>query len=219
MKQKILVLLWMLSCCFSSYAQCSPVFSLAEGGRIVPDADYVVPFEKCTYEGITPYILKTSDAQTTSSGDAYAIRCLQYNHWENDPGDFHVVEISSGGKSLLTLENPEGWEFFRSDAGFDINSYPCYGRIDLDGDAIALLFTGVNIMSQPPYCTVVILKGGKATLVYNQPAFINDIRKSGDETVITLEMNTVEWIDEHTRYNDPILNKLILKEGMMYLEK
>lgn len=34
-----------------------------------------------------------------------------------------------------------------------------------------------------------------------------------------MEMNTVEWIDEHTRYNDPILNKLILKEWMMYLEK
>ena len=74
-------------------------------------------------------------------------------------------------------------------------------------------------MSQPPYCTLIVLKEGKASLIYNQQAFINDIQKNNILTRIVLQRNTVEWLNENTQSNKPEYDSLILKSGMVYSAK
>lgn len=81
---------------------------------------------------------------------------------------------------------------------------------------MVLFFTGIIIMSQPPFLTAVVLKDGKATLVFNEPSYINKIEKNGDAIDFKLQSNTLEYLDSNTPINSPDLHTLILKGGMIY---
>ncbi len=218
MKLRNIVWVGMLFLSLLTYAQ-KPVYSFSDKGDIVTNSSYIKPFDTCTFKGVTPYIMKFENMLKTLSGQTYEIRCYKYNNWENDPGDFHVIEVRYNNNVVLTLENPEGWDFFSQDFVSSIMSYLCYGKVDLDENTIVLLFTGTNIMSQPPYCTLIVLKEGKASLIYNQQAFINDIQKNNILTRIVLQRNTVEWLNEKTQSNKPEYDSLILKSSMVYSVK
>ncbi len=64
---------------------------------------------------------------------------------------------------------------------------------------MALLFIGTYIMSQPPRLTILVLK-------------------KGNETIFTLQANTVEYRDVGVPCDSPELHTLVFKEGMIYYE-
>ena len=131
MKLRNIVWVGMLFLSLLTYAQ-KPVYSFSDKGDIVTNSSYIKPFDTCTFKGVTPYIMKFENMLKTLSGQTYEIRCYKYNNWENDPGDFHVIEVRYNNNVVLTLENPEGWDFFSQDFVSSIMSYLCYGKVDLD---------------------------------------------------------------------------------------
>jgi hypothetical protein len=71
-------------------------------------------------------------------------------------------------------------------------------------------------MSQPPFLTGVILRDGKATLVYNKTGYIEQVVQSSSETVFTICENTVEYDANDNPFSTPIIKTLTIKNGMMY---
>lgn len=147
----------------------------------------------------------------------YTVNGLRYKGWDNESGDFNVIEILFGNDTLFTLKYADGWDNMSTDYGSYTSKF-C-GIENLGNNTFAAIFKGVDIMSQPPYLTIVVMKDGKANLVFNKPMIINSIKTNSDGTkTFDLQENTVEWIDENTPANSPITHTMTIKDGNIYFK-
>ena len=68
-----------------------------------------------------------------------------------------------------------GWDKFHPDYS-PTSDY--YKLVRLDDSTYALLFVGFNYASEPGLLTIVILRGGQATLVYNKGRHITSLTEN-----------------------------------------
>ena len=209
----LLMCFWYIGVCVRGQ---EAVFSLDLNGDVMAESKYVESFGEANFQDITPYVLQKSYSLVLNSGESYTVKCSKFNGWENEPGDCHVIEIDHGGRSIFSFEYADGWEYIDSGIKNKISGNDFFAWYDLENDERALIFTGIHIMSQPPYLTVIVLKDGKATLVFNKPSYINKIEKNGDAIDFKLQSNTLEYLDSNTPINSPDLHTLTLKDGMIY---
>ena len=115
------------------------------------------------------------------------------------------------------MTDDDGWEYFRSldvDKG-DVNK-PFYLK-QFGKDYYVICFTSVILASQAPNLTIIVLKDGKATLVYNKPAALNTIKE--DVAGIQFEgQSEFDYID-YVNGKEVIINvpkhTLTFKDGMI----
>ena len=69
----------------------------------------------------------------------------------------------------------DGWDKFDPDYS-PTSDY--YKLVRLDDSTYALLFVGFNYASEPGLLTIVILRGGQATLVYNKGRHITSLTEN-----------------------------------------
>ena len=81
-----------------------------------------------------------------------------------------------------------------------------------------MFFVGIYIQSLPPYISMIVLKSGKATLVFNKRCYINEIKKQGNKIDFILRKNTLEYVNSSTPVNQPILKTLTMENGRMYFK-
>lgn len=167
-----------------------------------------------THSDIEPYILKETSVINTDVG--YTIRCLRYNGWENETGDFNVIEINTGQGEVLNLQYDEGWERV-SMPGLQYGNKSFYHETLVNGE-VALFFTGATLMSQPPYLTIIILAHGRACLVFNKRMIVNNVVRENGDLLFNLQENVIEWTDEYTPADDAVLHTISIKNGLMYFE-
>lgn len=67
----------------------------------------------------------------------------------------------------------------------------------MGNNTVALVFSGSNIMSQPPLLTVVEVKDGMANMVFNKPFYINGISRQDQRVAFSLQANTVEYVENN----------------------
>ena len=213
MKKAIFMIMCFL--CTAVYAQ-EQVFTIDNDGNIGIKANYIESYFVQKYKNTCPYIQMLNEKEKTLNGDSYAIECLKYRNWENDPGDMHLIRIRYQGKELFSLENNEGWEYITNEPNGDVKKTSFFYKINLDEESVALVFVGVYIMSQPPRLTIIVLKNGKASLVFDKPYYINQVTKNKNGIMLTLQANTVEYRDVGVPCNSPELHTLEFKNGMIY---
>ena len=198
------------------------IFSVNADGSIAVKPEFIESIDNFPKNNTTPYVLKFSKTvnamQHAALNDNYIVRGLRYNGYTDaDPGDFNVIEISYGKDTLFTLKYDDGWDNMSTDYGSYTSKF-C-GIEKLGDNTFAAIFKGVDIMSQPPYLTIVVMKDGKASLVFNKPMIINSIKTNSDGTkTFDLQENTVEWIDENTPANSPITHTMTIKDGNIYFK-
>ena len=190
------------------------LFKTDDGGHIIITSEYIDTFVNGNYSNIKPYILKETSVINTDGG--YTIKCFKYNGWENEAGDFNVIEINTTQGEVLSLRYDEGWENISVPGLQCGNKSYCHETL-ADG-SIALFFTGTVLMSQSPYLTIVILTHGKAYLVFNKRMVINNVVRNNGDLLFNLQENVVEWIDENTPADDAVLHTISVKEGLMCFE-
>lgn len=216
--KKILFLFWICSCVFSVYGQ-EKVFTYTSDGAISTNSKFIEDFGNTINTATIPKSIKSTESFSDGTGEEYTINCSKYDGWDADPGDFTVIDIKKGEQNIYQLKYDEGWDFFPQAWKEFTPLKSCYIQ-QLDKGATALIFQSSIIMSQPPYITIVIVKGDKATLVYNKPSYIENIQKKDDSTVFKLLENTIEWVgDGSVQYNDGIYNYLTIKGGTIYSNK
>ena len=209
------ILFIMCFLCTMLYAQ-EEVFSYSNSGLVAKDK-FVSPFPNGEFVNITSHVLQKSYDVSSPSGKKYEVKCYKNEGWENEPGDWHYFEILYDGHVILKSEYADGWCYLDDEVKSSLLSFTdAFLYTNLKDDAVALFFTGIIIMSQPPFLTAVVLKDGKATLVFNEPSYINKIEKNGDAIDFKLQSNTLEYLDSNTPINSPDLHTLTLKDGMIY---
>lgn len=214
--KRITLMILVLVSCITTYAQGQQIFSYSNTGDIVANVAYIDTFaNNKVYTNITPYEFKQSGVVTTKSNDKYTVRLLKYKDWE-DFQDFNVIEILYKNKQIFSFNNNGGWMFFELAEGPDGNASKPMEIINFAPNCTALAFTSHIYESSPYPITVIVLKDGKATLVYNKNAYLNDVKKNSDSTMFTLQLNTIEYYEEGKTNDVPILKSLIFKDGMIY---
>ena len=213
---KRLTILFGLFLCISSYAQGQVVYPVKQPQKAV--TQFVIPFENDeTRTGLTPYTLKNSETVTTADGTTYTVNNLRYKGWDEESGDYNVIEIKSGSTTLLSLNYDDGFVYFFCENQNLANSHKSFYQIDMGMGYTALVFTGVAMSGEPPYVTVVVLKDNTATLAYNNRYYLEDILQNGNATTLKMRMNTIEYDADDKPSEEPIIRYLTMKEGKIYM--
>lgn len=212
MRKAILII--MCSLCTVVYAQ-EQVFTYLNN-EVVNKTKFVSSFENGRFDNITSHTLQNSYKVLSRSDEQYIVKCYKNKGWENEPGDYHYFEILHNGKVIFDLDYADGWRYLSDKLSSLPLTTEAFFYTHLTDDAVALCFTGITIMSQPPFLTVVIVKNGKATLVFNQPSYIIKNAYTHNELSLSLQANTVEYRDVGVPCNSPELHTLEFKDGMIY---
>lgn len=203
--------------CFMSYAQ-EQVFTY-DNDKIKNKPQFIKAFDNGEFANITSHSLQKSYSIAAPNGDKYIVKCFKNTGWENEPGDWHYLEITYNGQTIYSIDYADGWEYLSLNLKRSLSpTADAFYQKDLNSDTVMLLFTGITIMSQPPYITIIILKKGKATLVLNKPFFIEKVQHSNNETVFSLCANTIEYYDNGTPMNSASIRTLYVKDKMIYLK-
>ena len=150
---KRLTILFGLFLCISSYAQGQVVYLAKQPQKA--GTPFVIPFENDeTRTGLTPYTLKNSETVTTADGTTYTVNNLRYKGWDEESGDYNVIEIKCGSTTLLSLNYDDGFVYFFCENKNLANNHKSFYQIDMGMGYTALVFTGVAMSSEPPYQTI-----------------------------------------------------------------
>ena len=215
---KRLTILFGLFLCISSYAQGQVVYLAKQPQKA--GTPFVIPFENDeTRTGLTPYTLKNSETVTTADGTTYTVNNLRYKGWDEESGDYNVIEIKCGSTTLLSLNYDDGFVYFFCENKNLANNHKSFYQIDMGMGYTALVFTGVAMSSEPPYVTVVVLKDNTATLADNNRYYLEDVIRMEEEDVTSLKMrkNTIEYDADDKPSEDPIIKYLTFMDGRIDL--
>ena len=209
----------MVIICSESHAQ-GQIYPVSHSRKVPAYEQPVVPFENDdTRTGLTPYTLKNSETATAADGTTYTINSLRYKGWDEESGDYNVIEVKSGSKTLLSLNYDDGFEYFFCENQNLAIPHKSFYQIDMGMGYTALIFTGVAMTSEPPFVTVVVLKDNTATLAYNNRYYLEDVIRMEEEGVTSLKMrkNTIEYGADDKPSEDPIIKYLIFMDGRIDL--
>lgn len=212
-----MLILVMCMMCFLSYAQ-EQVFTY-DNSQIKSNPQFIEAFGNGEFGNITSHSLQKSYSISAPNGDKYIVKCFKNAGWENEPGDWHYLEIVYNGQTIYSIDYADGWEYLSSNLKkYLLPMAEAFYQKNLDNDTVMLLFTGITIMSQPPYVTIIILKNGEATLVLNKPFFIEKVQHSNNEDIFSLCAKTIEYYDDGTPMNSASIQKLYVKNKMIYFQ-
>ena len=179
---KTLILSSLLLCCALPAVAQHDIYTLDARGEVVSDSAFIDPFfwkdQRTPYEQIYSETLPVQ-----GFAKPYTIRLYNYENSEYDPGYFCIIEIEYGGRPCLRLAQSNAWDKFVIDYEYT-DQY--YRLVDLGQRTYALLFTGYHYASDPEQLTIVILREGEATLVFNRQRHIT---QWGDKA--SFEMTTM----------------------------
>lgn len=213
---KLILTLAMCIMFITGYAQ-EQIFTY-DNEQIKCKPQFIEAFSNGEFTNITSHTLQKSYDVTAPNGDKYIVKCFKNAGWENEPGDWHYLEIAHNEQTIYSIDYADGWEYLSPDLRHSLlSASDAFYQKDLGNDTVMLLFTGITIMSSPPYITIIILKKGKAALVLNKPFFIEKVQQSNGETVFTLCANTVEYYENGTPMNSASIRTLYIKDKMIYL--
>ena len=171
---KTLILSSLLLCCALPAVAQHDIYALNVRGEVVADSAFIDPFV-----WINPTVeyepLYSRTLFTPGLSGSYTVKLYRYKNSENDGGYFSIVEIDCGSKQVLRMIQTGGWDKFDPDYS-PTSDY--YKLVRLDDSTYALLFVGFNYASEPGLLTIVILRGGQATLVYNKGRHITSLTEN-----------------------------------------
>lgn len=185
-----------------------PIYSVLNN-TIVTNNGYIdAPFYK-QYSNITPFIVVHSFNISTNGGsNNYNIILSRYKGWEEEEGDFEIVDIVYNNQNIFNFVNQEGMllnqQFFQ-----------------IDSTTSLIYFTSVPYNSNPGYLTLVILKGDKAYLVYNKISHIKSVGYINGVFTIKIIDQFAEYseVDSNVQINNPIESDITYENGVLYIKQ
>ena len=194
------------------------VIKFTSNGQIAVDSSYIEPFSQGLgldfYQNLDPSILKDEMEVTTPSGGVYTVKALRFKGWENETGDFNVVEIYKGGNKIYDMTSIDGFGYFPMKFTDESKPQCCY-PINVGDETIALVFHGIYINNEPPQISIVVLHDTQAKLVFNQSFRIKDLKKDNEDVKLVLQENLIQYYQDGKPIGKPILKTLtISKDGI-----
>lgn len=209
--------LFMLLLSLNAVAQTGTnIFSYGTNGEILPVNTFITNgIMTWGNYPLLPY--KTSIITSTDKAYSYKIVLEVMDQSGFQDSVFNSIRIVNAqtNEALLTLQNEDLWRNTKlwSDGVVDND----YISVPLSDKAVALIFTGWYYNSTPPLTTIVVLKDGKATLVFNKNCdSLNYQQTSSTFSVIYADVIQGDDGNGHLIPSDKDLKKFkIWKEGEM----
>ena len=211
MKLIQLVILSLL-CCVQAVAQIKAenIYTFDEEGEIVVNEKFVEQNMEFDDQSVKPY---EPVGITTFEVDSekYELHVLNYKGWEDEAGDFRVIRLYHGGKQILEFADDNAWigdPLFKEGQtwlrdSIDSSGTPFSQILDLIGEhatykghclvypltnnAAALLLEGFTYGCGQTLTTIIVIKDGKAKVVYNKCRFVTGIYANEKQFELYLE--------------------------------
>jgi hypothetical protein len=197
---KVITTLLML-CTFSTYAKQSEVQMYSNNNGIISDIGFID--EQDPSVGSLSYSLQNPISTTVSTSN-YTIKTARFVGWENEPGDFDVIEISRNGQQQLIYKAYDGIAKLNDSQNlytsqfsqFSTNGY--FIEIPLTATSKALIFLGYHYGTDFPRLFIFIATDLDVKLVYNQKMYLKHIDTSNGNFILSIVSGIVENDDETT---------------------
>ena len=171
---KTLILSSLLLCCALPAVAQHDIYALNARGEVVADSAFIDPFV-----WINPTVeyepLYSRTLFTPGLSGSYTVKLYRYKNSENDGGYFSIVEIDCGSKQVLRMIQTDGWDKFKTKLN---RTDDYYKLVRLDDSTYALIFVSFVYASEPGPLTIVVLRDGKAALVYNKDRYITSLTEN-----------------------------------------
>lgn len=203
----IIILTSLISLNIFGQAGGEDIYTISEN-NIITKNKYIDSFYLDNTEILTPYIIKQeSTLHNSIQYGSLSLKLYKFNGYESEPGFCNVIEILRDGTQILCLKNSNG---FKSISSIIPSETGLYSSIFLAENTYALVFNEWIYASQPAMVSIILLRNGQASLVYNKPMFINSITKQSGNFNMVLQSNTVEYegLENPTPTTTPILHTI-----------
>ena len=211
MKRTQLFILSLL-CCVQAMAQTKAenIYTFDENGEIVVNEKFIEQNVEFNNQDVKPY---EPVGITTFEVDSekYELHVLNYKGWEDEAGDFRVIRLYHGGKQILEFADDNAWigdPLFKEGQTWlrdpiDGSGTPFSQILDLIGehatykghclvyplanDVAVLLLEGFTYGCGQTLTTIIVIKDGKAKVVYNKCRFVTGIYANEKQFELYLE--------------------------------
>lgn len=195
MIMKGLIICFMLFLAFTEYSKGQVVESIfkIENDSIMSKSKFIdsLYFD---YQGKPCTLFKAYTISSQSGQYMYEVELSDYNCAIGDGGYFRIINIKCGGKSILQLNQSDGWDKLpKRINGVSTNDY--FIPVQLNESTTALIFIGYPYNSAPSQLTVVLLYKDKGEMVFNKNLRVSKAEKSSTMISLTLHDQIVEFND------------------------
>ncbi len=134
---------------------------------------------------VKPYERFATSVATIRSGrdKEYQVRLSKFKNGEY-PGDFQAIQIFLGNNCLLEVTNADGWTSLPPNVP---TTNPYYFAVGISAYSTALFFFSQPKDNIPPDLTIIVIKTGKAHLVFHRPCVLQSLSKNSYS--VRLEMD------------------------------
>lgn len=212
--KRITLILGLLLIVVFGYAQ-EQIFTIQDN-KIITKDKFIEKFPNGKFDNITEHTFRDS-YNLTNGNQSYTIKGYINEGWENEPGDWHYFEIIYNGQKIFNEDYADGWNYLSQELKSQLS--PCNNAFfykNLANNMIMLCLTGVTIMSEAPYLTIIILRNGEATLVFNKRGEISDIKKAEDELEFDLWTVYAEYGSDGQELSPGVKHTMTIKDSMIY---
>lgn len=184
MIRKLFVICVLLAGFLSTLGAQENIFVLKDS-YIYPKKKFIDSLAVADKSVVKPYeTFATSTASIRSGRDKnYQVRLSKFKGGTY-PGDFQAIQIFLGSRCLLEVTNADGWTSLPPNVP-STNAY--YFTVNISPYSTALFFFSQPKDNYPPYLTILVIKTGKALLVFNRPCVLQSISKNSYS--VRLEMD------------------------------
>lgn len=155
-----------------------PIFSIDQG-HIITNSMFIDTWTLEPRFDAVPYTL-ANPVTVSLSGAQYTVRTAQFEGrgWDQEGGDFRVIEITKGNQQVYLLKEPNGiWKLKGSKDNMAQYRVPSYSDNDyfltvpLSNSATALIFFGYLYGSGDTTLPIIVLTDKEVKLVFNKSMF------------------------------------------------
>ncbi len=173
MKRILLIFIAIIAVATSMIAQ-ENIFVQKEG-RIYPKNKYIDSLAMADMNIVKPYTPVANAQATTLKGQntKYHVKLSKFTGEYS--GDFQVIQVYQANKRLLEITNADGWITLPSNIPSP-NGY--FFQVNLNAYTSALFFFSQPKNNYPQNLTIILLRTGRAYLVYNKPCVLQSISKN-----------------------------------------
>lgn len=165
---------------------------------------YVEPFFRDYLN--EPYSLEKSCSFSSQNKKYnYTVTLSDYDVARGDGGYFRIIDIKMGNKTILQLNQSDGWDKLPKGIR-DLSNQDYFLAVPLSNSVTAIVFCGYPYNSEPELLTIVILNKGTAKLVFNKNFIISELKKTNNEFYLKLQDRVIEYVNDK-----PVTNAEVYK--------
>ena len=162
--------------CVAAHASAQDsIYTIDVNGDILTNSQFIDPFF-CEDQN-TPYEQMYSETLPLPGfGKPCTLRLYNYRGWaDTEPGHFRIIDVEIDGVRALRMARSDAWDKFNTESN-STDDY--YKLVRLDDATYALIFVSFVYASEPGPLTIVVLRDGKAALVYNKDRYITSLTEN-----------------------------------------